>query len=206
MWRKKRRASFDHWHHTNSKEKISSKEKCDITNWGTRKASARSNTDWLSVPIVREMDLNSSGSTVRGKCWSYLGNGTMCLWLHLSERAMSILGFGKKYACGFYVQKDRWDDLLPLTTEYSKRIRKKLTFTEISKVERKITMFISGHSLQSFAGDRPSESIHLRSVLSKQKMKQKSQCDSEWFQATCKGMRSTWGHQLGNPHNSRCSF
>lgn len=152
------------------------------------------------------MNVNSSGSTVWGKHLSHLRNDPMCLWLPSSERTISILGVGRNHACGVIVQKDRWHHLSPLTTEYSRRIRKKLTSTGISKAERKITMFISGHSLQGFAGDRPSESIHLRSVLSKQKMKQKSQCDSEWFQATCKGMHSTRGHQLGSPHNNRGSF
>lgn len=112
----------------------------------------------------------------------------------------------KKYAYAVNVQKDKWDDSFPLTTEYSRGIWKMLSSTGISRTERKITMFISGPSLQGFVGDRPSESIHLRSVLSKQKMKQKSQCDSEWFQATCKGMHSTQGHQLRSPHNNRVSF
>lgn len=118
-------------------------------------------------------------SRVGHKCCSNLGSGTVCLWLPSGERAISILGVHRKYACGVNVQKDRLHDLFLLTAEYSRRIRKKLTSTGISRAERKITMFISGHSLQGFAGDRPSESIHLRSVLSKQKMKQKSRCDSE---------------------------
>lgn len=63
-----------------------------------------------------------------------------------------------------------------LNRERSRR-QEKFTSSGISRAERKIIMFISGHSLQGFAGDRPSESIHLHSVLSKQKMKQKSRCD-----------------------------
>lgn len=187
------------------RKNISSKEKCEIMNWGSEKANAKLTLSeslfllseawvWTFLEARWGQVLVSPGKWYNVPLATFKWKGHLCL-----EGC-------QKLCMGVNVQKDRWDVPFPLTTEYSRRIRKKLTSAGMNRAERKITMFIPGHSLQGFAGDRPCESIHLHSVIGKQKMKQKSRCDSEWFQAACKGMHSTRGHQLRRPHNNRGSF
>lgn len=132
-------------------------------------------TQLVYVSIVRGPDVNSSGNPVKANIevmWEMaqcspgcLQNKVTSLYWELVERKHIRFISAKGY-------------FFPLNTEHSRR-QEKLTSSGISRAERKIIMFISGHSLQGFAGDRPSESIHLHSVLSKQKMKQKSRCDIE---------------------------